>query len=328
MSARRRRTTVLGVVAVAVLAASPIAPARSVGGGPSTAAGAGEPSGVFPTLRPSLVAFYDFEHPVRGDPGWERDRGRSGTDIELVNGGPAMRVRDRAYPSSRRSLQVRQVDPVGAGNDDWKAGVYAASGVPSLRAFNAVEGATVAGWFKLTGANPSPNTGTPDPDDRDGAVGLAGVLSGGSDGHQVRALLELITVDDTLRLVALGRRVDGGSSQTFAADADWQTLLPLGEWVHLAATFDFDTGAMRLYRNGRSLSGFYTLPGDPWAVDGPPEPDAASPTDPAGIKIGGSFPQNDREANPCDCRMDGLMFLDRALRPWEVYAQYHWVRRG
>jgi hypothetical protein len=84
---------------------------------------------------------------------------------------------------------------------------------------------------------------------------------------------------------------------------------------------------MALYRNGRALPGFYTVAGDPWQVEGPPEPDLTSPTNPAGIKIGGSFPQNTRESNPCHCRMDELMFLDRALSPVEVWLQYRWSRR-
>ena len=54
------------------------------------------------------------------------------------------------------------------------------------------------------------------------------------------------------------------------------------------------------------------MPGDPWGVGGP-GPHYTSPTNPRGIKIGGSFPQNTRESNPCNCRMDSLMFLNRAV---------------
>lgn len=127
----------------------------------------------------------------------------------------------------------------------------------TLRAFSATAGTTVMGWFKLNMDSPSPNSTTADPDDRYNAIGLAGVLTGDSDGHGVRALLELIDVDGELRLVALGRRLDGGNSQTFAATRDWRELLPV-KWVHLAATFDFDTGALALYRNGEPVDGFYT----------------------------------------------------------------------
>ena len=238
-----------------------------------------------------------------------------------------MRVRDGAHRSSRTSIETRQVDPATAGNDDWKAGVYSPTGVPTLRAFNAVRETTIMGWFKVTGSNPSPNSNTPDPTDLYNAIGLAGVLTGDSDGHAVRALLELIQVDGTIRVVALGRRVDGASSQTFAASEDWPSILPQGEWVFLAATFDFDDGTMALYRNGYALDGFYTLTGDPWGVLGPPEPDLTSATDPRGIKIGGSFPQNSRETNPCNCRFDSLMFFDRAATAREVAAQYRLARR-
>ncbi|MFE9644795.1 hypothetical protein ACFYO0_11870 [Streptomyces sp. NPDC006365] len=282
---------------------------------------------VHPSLRPHLAAYYDFEHPVRGNPSRERDQGFSRTDIDLVGGGAAMRTRDGAHRGSRTSLQVRQVNPEAAGNDDWKAGVYGASGVPSLRAFNAAKGITVMGWFKTTGPNPGRNSNTAAPDDHYNAVGLAGVLSGDSDGHAVRGLLEIIEVNGELRLVALGRRIDGASSQTFAASGDWRRLLPDGEWVFLAATFDFDTGAMALYRNGQRLDGFYTVPGDPWGLSGP-GPHRASPTDPRGIKIGGSFPQSTGERNACDCRMDSLMFLNRAVDGDRIRAQYRLTNHG
>ncbi|NED54207.1 hypothetical protein G3I24_25335, partial [Micromonospora aurantiaca] len=139
----------------------------------------------------------------------EADRGRSGTAIDLINGGAAMRVRDGAR---RHAVQLKQVDPSANGNDDWKAGIYSATGVPSLRAFNAAKGATLMGWFKMTGTNPSPNTVTANPDDKYNAIGLSGLLTGDSDGHGVRALLEIIDVSGTLRVVALGRRVDGSKS--------------------------------------------------------------------------------------------------------------------
>ena len=52
---------------------------------------------MLPTLRHNLVAYYDFEHPAPGDPATERDQGLSGTNLNLVNGGGAMRVRDGAH---------------------------------------------------------------------------------------------------------------------------------------------------------------------------------------------------------------------------------------
>ncbi|MER6912089.1 LamG-like jellyroll fold domain-containing protein [Streptomyces sp. NPDC000594] len=307
---RRRAGVLTAALALLVL---PLAPVPAAAGADSLERGPGR----------HLVAYYDFAHPLPGDPSRERDLGRSGTVLTLVNGGERMRVRDR---ERGLVLETRQLTPAERGNDDWKAGLYGPQGVPSLHAFNAARAATVMGWFKTVGENPGLNSNSADPADRYGAVGLAGVLSGTSQGHDVRALLELITVDGVLKVVALGRRVDGGRSQTFAADADWRQVLPPGRWVHLAATFDFDTGAMALYRNGSPLTGSAVLTGDPWGVVGPPEPDTASASDPRGIKIGGSYPQNTREGNPCSCRMDDLMFLDRALTPGGIRARYRSTR--
>src|SRR5690348_16760082 len=75
---------------------------------------------VFPTLNRNLVAFYDFDHPVAGNPAQERDQGFSGTTINLINGGARMRATDGA----RMSMQAMQINPFVKGNDDWKAGLY------------------------------------------------------------------------------------------------------------------------------------------------------------------------------------------------------------
>jgi glucose/arabinose dehydrogenase len=273
------------------------------------------PKDVEPALADDVVAAYDFEHPFAANDSYEVDQGPSRTLIRLVNGGDQMRVDDGAYPGSNNALQLHSAAESPTGTP-WKAGVYEsdADGVASLSRFAGAEGITVMGWFKMDGTNPTPGYN---------AIGLAGVLSGNSDGHGVRALLELIQVNGELKLVALGRRLDTGASQTFAASAPWQELLPDGEWVHLAATFDYAAGTMALYRNGEAVDGFYTNPGDPWAVDGT----GTSPTNPRGIKIGGSFPQNGSERNPCNCRMDGLMFLDTSASAAEVARQYRRLLR-
>jgi hypothetical protein len=270
---------------------------------------------VEPALADDLVAAYDFEHPFAADDSYEQDQGPSRTLIRLVNGRDQMRVDDGAYPGSNNALQLHSAAESPTGTP-WKAGIYEndADGMASLSRFAGAKGITVMGWFKMDGTNPTPGYN---------AIGLAGVLSGNSDGHGVRALLELIQVNGELKLVALGRRLDTGASQTFAASAPWQQLLPDGEWVHLAATFDYAKGKMALYRNGRAVDGFYTNPNDPWAVDGT----GTSPTNPRGIKIGGSFPQDGTERNPCNCRMDGLMFLDDAASASEVARQYRRLLR-
>ncbi|WP_405690892.1 hypothetical protein [Streptomyces sp. NBC_00057] len=289
---------------------------------------AARPSTAHTPLRAQAVVAYDFGHPDPADLGREQDIGRSGTALSLINGGSAMRVVDEAYPGASPALQVRQQNPATAGNDDWKAGTWDAEGMSSLGAFRSARGATVMGWFKMTGDNPALNSNTANPSDHYNAIGLAGVLSGTSDGHAVRALLELIQVKGELKLVALGRRLDNGASQTFTAGAPWEELLPRGEWVHLAATFDFRDGTLALYRDGKPLDGFYVTPGDPWELATTPAPHRASPTDPRGIKIGGSFPQNTRENNACDCRMDDLLFLDRPVPAGALAAEFRRMTRG
>jgi hypothetical protein len=268
-----------------------------------------------PELAPNLVAHYDFDHPVAGAPTSEADQGWSGTNISLINGGVEMRVADRAYAGAGEALQTQQMSPTTASNDDWKAGVYDADGVDTLDAFAGTDEAAVMGWFKPTGDHPALNSGTANATDRYNAIGLAGVLTGTSDGHAVRALLEVITVGGELKVVALGRRVDGAGSWTYAADLPWQDILQKGKWVHLAATFDFADGEMKLFMNGEELDGTYTA-SNTWGSG------VTSDTAPAGIKIGGSYPQNTRESNPFNGRMDDLMFLDVVPTPEQVAAQY------
>jgi hypothetical protein len=278
---------------------------------------------VLPSLATSLVCYFDFDHPAEGNAAIETDLGVSATALQLINGAASMRVEDSAYTAGGRSLQTRQVHPNDNGNDDWKAGIYDAGGIASLAAFKAANSITLMGWVKPTGTNPNLNSMTEDPADFYNAVGLFGLLSGNSDGHAVRALLEVINVAGTPRLVALGRRDDSGSSLILAANDDWKVLLPANAWTHLAAIFDFDAGTMALYRNGEPLSASYTTTEDSWQVIGDPEPDVTSASNPAGIKIGGSFPQNTAERNAFNGRFDDLMFFDRALTAAEVRAQFN-----
>jgi hypothetical protein len=300
--------------------------ATTAGGLPnldSLTVGADAPPGaVIPSLAPNLIAFYDFEHPSPTNASVELDQGSSGTSINLINGGAAMRVAGGAYPGSTTSLQSQQVRPTVMSNDDWKAGRFTTSGVASLNAFNHVQGITIMGWFNLTGTNPSPNSNTSSGTDLYGAVALAGLLSGNSDGHTARALIEVFGVNGKLRLVALGRRIDDQGHQLFAANEDWHTILPQNTWVFLAATLNYNTGELVLYKNGQPLPGFMGVAGDPWGVHGGGGPFFTSATNPRGIKVGGGFPQNTREDNPCNCRVDGLMFLNRDATATEVAQQY------
>jgi len=277
---------------------------------------------VIPDLVTNLICYYDFDHPVSGNAARENDLGSSGTEINLINGGAAMRVSDGAYVGSMMSLQTQQINPASNGNDDWKAGVYQTNGITALDAFGSVAGITLMGWIKPTDTNPNLNSGTAATNDFYNAVGLFGLLAGNSEGHGVRALLEVINVSGTLRLVALGRPIDTGSSLILAATNDWQVLIPSNTWTHLVATFDFDNGTMALYRNGDPLAATYTSGGDPWGVIGGAEPDLTSSSNPAGIKIGGSYPQNTQEFNAFNGRFDDLMLFNKVLSATEVQSQY------
>jgi hypothetical protein len=276
--------------------------------------------GVLPTLASNLICHYDFEHPVTTNSAKETDLGLAHADLNLINGGAAMRVADSAFPGSPNALQTQQVSPTTTSNDDWKAGLYQTNGVAALTNFSAVAGITLMGWVKPTGTNPNLDTTTVSSSDYYNAVGLFGLLSGSSQGHDVRALLEIITVNSTYQLVALGRRIDGGSSLTLAATNDWHTLLPSNTWTHLAATFDFDAGTMALYRNGSPLAATNTSAANLWNVT--TNLDVTSATSPAGIKIGGSYPQNTQEKNSFNGRFDDLLFFNRALTATEVAQQY------
>src|SRR5690349_17488892 len=88
------RSRRLAAVAVAALVCGPLAATTAQADTGKTRGRGHALSKVLPSLRPNLVSYYDFDHPVPGDPARERDRGFSGTTINLINGGAAMRVRD------------------------------------------------------------------------------------------------------------------------------------------------------------------------------------------------------------------------------------------
>ncbi len=275
-------------------------------------------------LAEALVCHYDFDHPLAGDPAREADRGNSGTDLELINGGAAMRVPDAAFPGGGHALQTRQVNPTSPGNDDWKAGRFEPGGLASLAPFAGARAITLMGWVKPEEGAPNPAlaSATANPADAYPSIGFFGLLTGPSDGHYARALLEVLPVAGTLRVVALGRRLDDGATRILAATAPWQTIVPAGRWTHLTATFDFQTGTMALYRDGEALDATCDQPPEVWRDGDGGSSGIASPTAPAGIKVGGSHPQNTRERNTFNGRLDELMFFNRALGADEVRRQY------
>ncbi len=285
----------------------------------SSLARAGE---VLPALKGNLVNHYTFDNPEGNDPksSVELDLGADKVNINLLNGAP--RVMDGAWSGSKYSLECGQKS--GKPNDDWKAGImYKSSAESKLHGLQNVSGATVMGWFKtLTGPDESPslNTNTENPTDRYNAIGLAGILRGdqsmpGLHGHQVRALLEIIDG----KVTGMGRPLDSVNASGRLGSADpWYVVMPVGQWVHLAATFDFPAGKIALYKNGKPLAS-----GEPNVTAWQSKPDIrTSDTAAGGIKIGGSYPDNSQEFNPFNGRIDELMFFNKALTAEEVAAQF------
>jgi hypothetical protein len=184
----------------------------------SSFASQGFASAIISSLQPNLVDYYTFDNPVTGNAAQEVDQGFGGTNINLVNGGSAMRVAGGAHQGSGQAIQTQQVTPTTSGNNDWKAGIYNSAGVSTMNAFNHVTQISVAGWVQMTGTNPNLNSNTASATDYYNAVGLFGILQGGTaaqnNGHNVRALVEIESnfTDGVTgyRLVALGRRVDSG----------------------------------------------------------------------------------------------------------------------
>jgi Concanavalin A-like lectin/glucanases superfamily len=283
-------------------------------------------AGVLESIAPYLIDHYTFDDPLDGDPAAtvELDLGTDATNINLLNGAP--RVADGAWWGSHWALETRQNNS--APNDDWKAGVmFASSAASTLTGTNDVTGITVMGWFKPLGSasdNPSPNTNTEDPSDYYNSFSLAGFLRGdenvGSlDGHAVRALLEVING----KVTGLGRRLDNqsGSGQRASTD-DWDVVMPPEIWTHLTATFNFDSGAIALYKNGLPLASSNTATGN-WRTTS--QTDYTSSSNAGGIKIGGSYPDNSQEFNPFNGRDDELMFFNKTLTAQEVADQFQLV---
>lgn len=98
----------------------------------------------------------------------------------------------------------------------------------------------------------------------------------------------------------------GGERRSLRSEAE----LPLGEWVHLALTYDANSGTLRLYWNGELHA---EAGGDPGEVEAQP-----------GRALTISLPQpegvEDRRAWPG--RLDEIQLFNRALHPDEIQALF------
>lgn len=226
-----------------------------------------------------LVGRYTFDHPVEGDPTREQDLGSDKTPINVLNG--AQRVDGGAFPGSGKALQSGPIE--GNTNNDHKAGIYFENGskgpnASTMRGTAKVMGITVMGWFKPA-ANATRTTS------------MTGILRGDEniapDPHIARALVEIENIGGGIRVVAMARQRDTDQRRKFRSNRTIAQDLPLNQWSHIAATFNFDTGAVVLYRNGEIVPTTMTEPGSWSMVEG--VVDVSSNTPAGGIKVGGQM---------------------------------------
>ncbi len=244
-----------------------------------------------------LVNRFTFDNPLAGDATRETDLGSDATPINLFNG--ATRTAGGAFPGSAFALKTGPIaDP--PTNNDHKAGIFFPNGSSAPNASTLlgtanVTGITIMGWFKPTAA-PA------------GTTSMIGLLIGDSgiapNPHNGRALFEI----ENNRLIALGRRLDASSTRpVITSTGTIDQILPVNEWTHIAATFDYDLGSIVVYRNGTLLP-MGTTSYSAWALTA--GVDRTSNTAAAGIKIGG---QVDDDTTPFTGFIDEVRIYNESL---------------
>ena len=266
---------------------------------------------VEPSLADDMVARTTSSTPSRANDSYEEDQGRqphADPARQRWGDGCGSTTAPTPAPTTRcRCTAPRSRPP----DDGWKAGVYEgdADGVASLSRFNNAEATTVMGWFKMTGQNPTPR--------------LQRHRAGRRARRQLRrARRTRAARADQRQRGAAARRAGPAARHRRVVDVRRvaglaATCCPQDEWVHLAATFDFANGSMALYRNGQPVDGFYTRPTTRGRSTG-----RAPRRQPAGHQDRRLVPAERHRAQPCNCRMDGLMFLDTVASADEVAQQY------
>ncbi len=169
------------------------------------------------------------------------------------------------------------------GVDDW-----AALGDPSSLAFTA--SFSIEGWIKVNGLPTNYNFGT---------IMFRGDDRGGLDPYQ-------------LVILPNGDLEFGICSTTASASVQSTAPVPLGQFVHVAATLDDGTGAMTLYENGVVVAQTTTTVRPFGALD---------PTQQPGVGIGNSNALSNYDI-PFNGLIDELSVYDRALTAGEVLGIY------
>lgn len=235
--------------------------------------------GLYTSASGQLVNRYTFDHPVEGNPAREQDLGSDKTPIDVFNG--AQRVEGGAFPGSGLALQSKPIE--GDSNNDHKAGTYFSAGsegpgASTMKGTAKVTGISIMGWFKPTQA-PTRTTS------------MTGILRGDEgaanpDPHAARALFEIENIGGGIRIVALARQRDTDQRRKIRSTRTIAEDLPTDQWSHIAATFNFDTGSITLFRNGELVPTIMTEQGSWSLTDGT---DTTSNTPALGIKIGGQM---------------------------------------
>ncbi len=168
------------------------------------------------------------------------------------------------------------------GQDDW-----AALGNPSSLAFTA--SMTIEGWIKVNGLPTNYNFGS---------IMFRGDDRGGLDPYQLD--------------IQPNGNLEFGISSATGAGANVQAPIPMGQFVHVAATLDDATGAMTLYENGAVVAQATTTVRPFGPLD---------PTQQPGVGIGNSNALSNYDI-PFNGLIDELSVYNRALTANEVFGIY------
>ncbi len=168
------------------------------------------------------------------------------------------------------------------GADDW-----AALGDPSSLAFTA--SFTIEGWIKVNGLPTNYNFGS--------------IMFRGDDRPGLDPYTLVVLPNGDLRFDINGYPT---------GDTSVEAPIPMGQFVHVAATLDDATGAMTLYENGAVVAQTTTTVRPFGALD---------PTQEPGVGIGNSNALDNYDV-PFNGLIDELSVYNRALTPGEVLGIY------
>jgi hypothetical protein len=246
--------------------------------------------------RAELIHHFTFEETS----GPLVDQGTNNTSLSLLNG--TMRVAGGATPTSTQSLLTGAVS--GTGND-FKAGIFNSSGVPSLNGTAGISGLTYSVWV-----NPTSLSGTST---------VASILRGGAGTtNQARAAIGVLA-NGSIRFG--GRKLDADGFQSASSSA--AGLVSLNTWTHIAAVVNYDVstspfGTVQLYVNGLPVgTNALTTTAPTWSNS-----TATSLTNAAGLVIGSNNPAAGTDSEAFNGQIDNLRVYNTALDSAAIFGIY------